>query len=94
MLKNKEGQKKGSDNPGPSIIPHSLRPLFFLNLYQVIEDPGDLEGWSEIEAADKETILALIRESNEARETKSTPKKGYLWKRKNKNKNRTTRLIF
>jgi len=37
---------------------------------KVIEDPGDLEGWSEIKADDQKTILTLIKETTAQIETK------------------------
>ena len=27
---------------------------------QIIEDPGDLEGWGEVEPGDRKTVLSLI----------------------------------
>jgi len=43
---------------------------------KIVEDPGDLEGWAEINQPDKDIILALLRENNALRsEKKTTPKK-------------------
>ena len=38
---------------------------------KVIEDPSDLEGWQEIEEADKQDILKLIRENERPSPTKT-----------------------
>ena len=38
---------------------------------KVIEDPSDLEGWQEVEEADKQTILKLMRENEKYSPTKT-----------------------
>ncbi|XP_014663885.1 PREDICTED: DNA ligase 3-like [Priapulus caudatus] len=42
---------------------------------KVIEDPEDLEGWENMEQADKDTILQLIKERAQRTPKKATPKK-------------------
>ena len=32
---------------------------------QIIEDPGDLEGWAEVEPGDRKTVLSLIEQHQE-----------------------------
>ena len=36
-------------------------------MFQIIEDPGDLEGWSEVASDDKKAVLALIEQHQEVR---------------------------
>ena len=38
---------------------------------KVIEDPSDLEGWQEVEEADKQAILKLMRENEKTSPTKT-----------------------
>ena len=38
---------------------------------KVIEDPSDLEGWQEVEEADKQAILKLMRENEKPSPTKT-----------------------
>ena len=38
---------------------------------KVIEDPSDLEGWQEVEEADKQAILKLMRENEKSSPTKT-----------------------
>ena len=45
------------------------------SFYFQFQDPGDLEGWSEINADDKETILKLIRAHESFASTKKSPAK-------------------
>ena len=34
-------------------------------MVQIIEDPGDLEGWAEVEADDRKAVLSLIEQHQE-----------------------------
>ena len=36
--------------------------MLLIYQFQIIEDPGDLEGWDKIKDEDKEVVLKLIRE--------------------------------
>ena len=38
---------------------------------KVIEDPSDLEGWQEVEEADKQVILKLMKENERSSPTKT-----------------------
>ena len=40
-------------------------PLYPHISTQIIEDPGDLEGWSEVNAEDRKTVLSLIEQHQE-----------------------------
>ena len=48
----------------PTQVSEEMNPLYIDNdiTMQIIEDPGDLEGWEKIKDEDKEDVKKLIRE--------------------------------
>ena len=56
------GSFRPAHNRGESGIEKAGQTVF---APQIIEDPGDLEGWSEVNAEDRKTVLSLIEQHQE-----------------------------